>query len=205
MTPRGALVAGLLLLAATVGLGVVRRSRAAAGAPPATVAPMEDELFGEGVFDGGTSKVDPQRAESPCAAGSDEERRRWAELAEVKGRARGERYPFHGASGAWAARLWSEASVCWRAADAQERARFAEEQRDVWRNRVLRDVRAQRLRLERAMKNKQQSQALAEIKALRAFFEGGPARVPVDGSGPAPRYSDWLLREARRLEAHSAP
>lgn len=109
-------------------------------------------------------------ADPPCRPAPGESADHRAETAERDALARVQRYPFERLEGVAAARLYAEASDCHRRAGDAAGAERAGERLQAVRARVWQDVLAQRLRLERALENRQLDEALTEVQALRTLW-----------------------------------
>jgi hypothetical protein len=105
---------------------------------------------------------------APCAFTGAPAAHRARESAEAAN-AKAERYPFEAQDGVEAVSLYGIASSCYAAAGQDADAQRMTRERDLIARRLDEDYVTHRLRLERALKNEQPRDALAEARALKAL------------------------------------
>jgi hypothetical protein len=133
-------------------------------------------------------------APATCRAPSPEAGLHLAELVAERGRAHAESARVRATDGARAVRELGEAAACFEVAGQAERAAQARSEQRRVREHIEGAVQTHRLRLERAQESAQPSAALAEIRALRTYFENDQGA-----------YARWLAREERRLQEPDKP
>ncbi|MCX7807119.1 MAG: FHA domain-containing protein [Deltaproteobacteria bacterium] len=115
--------------------------------------------------------------------------------------AKSERYPFDPSDGVESVRLYRRAEACYRLAGLNDAAQQMKAEGDHMQQRVEEDYAAHRLRLERALEQKNFEDALFEIQSLLALLrkEYQP-EGEVGSASSQPAYVQWLLRTKRHLE-----
>jgi hypothetical protein len=140
---------------------------------------------------GGTDDADVQLfGEAPaCPQPDPAGAARKAQSLELAARAKRERYRYHAHDGVDAGRLFSEASKCYAAAGDQVGRDRVDREGQEWRQRVMEEFAAARLRFHTALQNNQNEEALVAVTSMRRMLDG-----------EALPYANWLANEERRIK-----
>ncbi len=136
-----------------------------------------------------------------CRASSPDAARARAHEAEALARAKEERYPFSRTDGVRALHHYREAATCFETAGLSSEKERVEGDLDAWSNRIERDFRDLRLRLDLALRDQDAGRALSAARALESMLS---AASEVSDGDPKEDYSRWLSSTKRQLQAKAS-
>lgn len=154
----------------------------------------------DNMLTGATAPAPPALTPGPsaCRATTLDAALESAEQTHALATAKAERYPFHRADGVLALELYLEASSCFAKAKLHDKQKQVQSEYELWSERIDRDLRDLRLRLNLALREDDTSAALDSVEALQSMLEHISSRK---GDSAATEYQRWLSVTEQRLRA----